>query len=106
MAGRLLADLGAEVRPCRSRRPATRCAPSRTAARRGTRASSPVVVAGPDDPALAALLAAADIVIDTPGFAGRVDARSRARARRGLGERHAVRARRPARRSGGRPTSA
>ena len=44
--------------------------------------------------------------IDTPGFPGALDARSRARARRGVGERHAVRARRARAPTGARPTSA
>jgi crotonobetainyl-CoA:carnitine CoA-transferase CaiB-like acyl-CoA transferase len=69
MAGRLLADLGAEVilpeprggHPLRSR-------PYRWAAWGAGKQS--VVVSGPDDPALVQLLTNADIVIDTPGFPG------------------------------------
>ncbi len=69
MAGRLLADLGAEVllaeppdgHPLRA-------LPDRWEAWAAGKQS--VVVSGPDDPALVELLRSADIVIDTPGFAG------------------------------------
>ena len=69
MAGRLLADRGADVvlvegpegHPLRAQ-------PHRFAAwAHGERL---LAVAGPDDPALDAELAAADVVIDTPGFPG------------------------------------
>ncbi|MGZ6994684.1 MAG: CoA transferase [Acidimicrobiia bacterium] len=69
MAGRMLADLGAEVVVAE---PATghplRALPDRWAAWGAGKQS--VVVEGPDDPALLALLLSADIVIDTPGFPG------------------------------------
>lgn len=69
MAGRMLADLGADVavvegpdgHPLRTQ-------PHRFAAwTHGTRI---LAVTGPHDPALDAELAAADVVIDTPGFPG------------------------------------
>ncbi|HEV2310719.1 MAG TPA: CoA transferase, partial [Acidimicrobiia bacterium] len=69
MTGRILADLGADVvlveppdgHPLRA-------LPDRfTAWAAGKRSA---VVSGPDDPALAALLDGADVVIDTPGFPG------------------------------------
>jgi crotonobetainyl-CoA:carnitine CoA-transferase CaiB-like acyl-CoA transferase len=72
LAGRLLADLGAEVvlveppggHPLRDQ-------PERFAAWAAGKAS--LTVAGPDDPALGAVLAGADIVIDTPGFPGALE---------------------------------
>ena len=68
MAGRMLADLGAEVvRPEPPTGDPLRALPS---IRRVDGREESVVVAGPDDPALVALLARADIVIDTPGFPG------------------------------------
>ncbi len=100
MAGRILADLGAEVilveppdgHPLRA-------LPRRFLAWGAGKAS--VAVDGPDDPHLDELLATADVVIDTPGFPGRVRPRPGTRARRGLGARHAVRRHRPARRLAG-----
>jgi crotonobetainyl-CoA:carnitine CoA-transferase CaiB-like acyl-CoA transferase len=69
MAGRLLADLGAEVLlPETAEGHPLRAEPHRFAAWAAGKVSVPV--SGPDDPALAELLAAADAVIDTPGFAG------------------------------------
>ncbi len=69
MAGRLLADLGAEVLlPETPEGHPLRAEPHRFAAWAAGKVSVPV--AGPDDPALAALLATADAVVDTPGFAG------------------------------------
>ena len=81
MAGRMLADLGADVvlveppggRPLRA-------LPHRWP-RVGAPASASVAVDGPDDPALDALLAGADVVIDTPGLPRRAR-RSTRRARR------------------------
>ena len=69
LAGRVLADLGAEVvlveppggHPLRG-------LPRRFLAWSAGKAS--VVVDGPDDPRLAGLLATADAVVDTPGFPG------------------------------------
>jgi crotonobetainyl-CoA:carnitine CoA-transferase CaiB-like acyl-CoA transferase len=71
MAGRILADLGADVvkveppdgDPLRSE-------PLRFAAWHAGQRS--LVASGPDDPRLHALLAAADVVIDTPGWPGTV----------------------------------
>ena len=76
-AGRVLGDLGADGR-------AGRAAGRRRVARerrrgRGTRASTCVALAA-DDAALDELLAAADVVFDTPGVDGHASARSRARA--------------------------
>lgn len=69
MAGRMLADLGADVvLPEGPDGHPLRAFPHRFAAwAAGKRA---LAVTGPDDPALAALLHDADVVIDTPGFAG------------------------------------
>ncbi len=67
LAGRLLADLGATVvlvEPPGGH--SLRRQPSRFAAWAAGKAS--LAVTGPDDPALDALLAGVDIVIDTPGF--------------------------------------
>ena len=72
MAGRILADLGGDVvlveppdgHPLRA-------LPDRFAAWAAGKRS--VVVAGADDPALDELLAAADVVLDTPGFPGGLD---------------------------------
>ena len=55
----------------RAARRRTRCAASPTGSTRGAPGKRSVVVDGPDDPALDALLAGADIVIDTPGAPGR-----------------------------------
>ncbi len=69
MAGRLLADLGAEVVvPEPTGGHPLRELPHRWAAWGAGKQS--VVVSGPDDPALVDLLASADIVFDTPGFPG------------------------------------
>jgi crotonobetainyl-CoA:carnitine CoA-transferase CaiB-like acyl-CoA transferase len=69
MTGRILADLGADVvlveppdgHPLRA-------LPDRFSAWAAGKRSA--TVSGPDDPALAALLDGADIVVDTPGFPG------------------------------------
>jgi crotonobetainyl-CoA:carnitine CoA-transferase CaiB-like acyl-CoA transferase len=69
MAGRLLADLGADVMlPEPPGGHPLRALPHRWAAWGAGKRS--VGVAGPADPALLELLGAADIVIDTPGFPG------------------------------------
>jgi crotonobetainyl-CoA:carnitine CoA-transferase CaiB-like acyl-CoA transferase len=69
MAGRLLADLGAEVvLPETPAGHPLRALPHRWAAWGAGKVS--IAVDGPDDPALADLLASADIVVDTPGFPG------------------------------------
>lgn len=69
MAGRLLADLGAEViLPEPPGGHPLRALPHRWSAWGAGKQS--VVVSGPDDPALLELLLGADIVIDTPGFPG------------------------------------
>jgi crotonobetainyl-CoA:carnitine CoA-transferase CaiB-like acyl-CoA transferase len=69
MAARMLADLGAEVvRPEPPEGDALRALPHRDAAWTVRTRREPVT--GPDDPALDALLARADVVLDTPGFAG------------------------------------
>ncbi len=68
IAGRVLADLGADVafvEPPQGS-PLRRLPYVWTAWAAGKRS---VVVSGPDDPRLDSLLAGADIVIDTPGFA-------------------------------------
>ena len=72
MTGRILADLGADVvlveppdgHPLRDQ-------PDRFAAWAAGKRS--VVVTGPDDAALAELLAGADVVVTTPGFPGTLD---------------------------------
>jgi len=69
IAGRVLADLGADV--VKVERPdgdPLRALPNRFAAWNAGKRS--VVVDGPDDPALDELLARADVVIDTPRFPG------------------------------------
>ena len=69
MAGRILADLGAEVTvPEAPGGHPLRAQPHRWAA--WSLGKRTVDVSGADDPALAALVAAADVVIDTPGFPG------------------------------------
>lgn len=69
MAGRMLADLGAQViRPEPPTGDPLRLLPHRFGA--WTYRTTMLPVSGDDDPALAALLARADIVIDTPGFPG------------------------------------
>jgi crotonobetainyl-CoA:carnitine CoA-transferase CaiB-like acyl-CoA transferase len=77
MTGRILADLGAEVvlaEPAEG--DALRRVPPLGPDGRSLRFAAwgagkrSVVVDGPDDPTLAALLAGADVVIDTPGFPG------------------------------------
>jgi crotonobetainyl-CoA:carnitine CoA-transferase CaiB-like acyl-CoA transferase len=69
MAARMLADLGARVvRPESPDGDPLREQPHRDAA--WTARSERVAVSSPDDPALAALLDPADVVIDTPGFPG------------------------------------
>jgi crotonobetainyl-CoA:carnitine CoA-transferase CaiB-like acyl-CoA transferase len=72
MAGRILADLGAEVILVEARggHP-LRALPRRFLAWGAGKAS--VVVDGPDDPRLDELLDTADAVIDTPGFPGTFD---------------------------------
>jgi crotonobetainyl-CoA:carnitine CoA-transferase CaiB-like acyl-CoA transferase len=97
MAGRILADLGAEVvlvEPSGGH--PLRAVPHRFLAWGTGKAS--VAVHGPDDPRLAELLATADVVIDTPGFPGSFDLDPARRASR----RSAAPARTP---GGGRPTS-
>jgi crotonobetainyl-CoA:carnitine CoA-transferase CaiB-like acyl-CoA transferase len=69
LTGRILADLGADVVLVEA--PAghpLRAQPERFLAWAAGKTS--LTVDGPDDPALEGLLAAADIVIDTPGFPG------------------------------------
>ncbi len=69
MAGRMLADLGAEV--VRPVGPAgDPLAPDPHRATAWTWRSTALPVSGPDDPALDALLARAGVVLDTPGAAG------------------------------------
>ena len=69
MAGRMLADLGGEViRPEPPTGDPLRLLPHRFGA--WTHRTTMLPVSGEDDPALARLLARADIVIDTPGFPG------------------------------------
>ncbi len=69
MTGRILADLGAEVvRPELPSGDPGRADTARFAAWNAGKRS--VVVLGPDDPDLLALVAAADVVIDTPGHPG------------------------------------
>lgn len=69
IAGRVLGDLGAEVVLVESPGGAElRALPNRFRAWAAGKAS--VEVSGDDDPKLAALLAAAHIVLDTPGFPG------------------------------------
>ncbi|HEY4396492.1 MAG TPA: CoA transferase [Acidimicrobiia bacterium] len=72
MAGRILADLGAEVILVEPRdgHP-LRALPRRFLAWGAGKAS--VAVDGPEDPRLAELLATADAVIETPGFPGAFD---------------------------------
>ena len=72
MAGRILADLGAEVILVEPREGhPLRALPRRFLAWGAGKAS--VVVDGPDDPRLDELLATADAVIETPGFPGAFD---------------------------------
>jgi crotonobetainyl-CoA:carnitine CoA-transferase CaiB-like acyl-CoA transferase len=72
MAGRILADLGAEVILIEPREGhSLRVLPRRFLAWGAGKAS--VVVDGPDDPRLGELLATADAVIETPGFPGTFD---------------------------------
>jgi len=70
LAGRVLADLGASV----TRVEPPGGDPLRTEVPHRARAwhagTTSVTVAGPDDPALTALLDRTDVVIDTPGFPG------------------------------------
>lgn len=69
MSGRILADLGAEViLPEPPEGHPLRAVHDRWSAWAAGKQS--VVVSGPDDPALLALVRGADIVIDTPGFRG------------------------------------
>jgi crotonobetainyl-CoA:carnitine CoA-transferase CaiB-like acyl-CoA transferase len=70
MTGRILADLGAQVVKVEPRGgdPLRTEQPNRFRAWNAGKHS--VVADGPDDPALTPLLAAADAVIDTPGFPG------------------------------------
>ena len=100
MAARILGDLGADV---------TRvvCAGSGRAVDRlawdaGKRLR---VACGPDDDELDELLAAADVVIDTPGWPGALELDPGRAPRRGVGERHSVRASAGPARRGGRRTS-
>ena len=72
MAGRILADLGAEVILVEPREGhPLRALPRRFLAWGAGKAS--VVVDGPDDPRLDELLATADAVIETPGYPGTFD---------------------------------
>ena len=72
MAGRVLGDLGADVVMVEtSERHSLRALPNRF--RAWAAGKSSVVVTGPDDPALDALLSGADVVIDTPGFPGALE---------------------------------
>jgi crotonobetainyl-CoA:carnitine CoA-transferase CaiB-like acyl-CoA transferase len=69
MTGRILADLGADVVLAEPPTGAPlRALPNRFRAWAAGKRSR--VVEGPDDPALDALLAWADVVVDTPGFPG------------------------------------
>jgi crotonobetainyl-CoA:carnitine CoA-transferase CaiB-like acyl-CoA transferase len=72
MTGRILADLGADVvRPeLPSGDPGRGDAAAFAAWNAGKQS---VLVTGPDDPDLVALLAAADVVVDTPGFPGVIE---------------------------------
>src|SRR6266508_3110143 len=73
IAGRILADLGATVVKVElpDGDPLRAADPNRFLATNAGKAS--VVVTGPDDDALSPLLAAADMVIDTPGFPGALE---------------------------------
>ena len=93
MAARMLADLGAEVlRPVPPAGDALASLPHRAAA--WTARTTRVAVDGADDPALDALLARADIVVDTPRHPGAWAVDPGTRAGRGLGQPDAVRRRR------------